>query len=84
MATREVLKLIGNDPSKRIEVHRIYNYLYGFSVNRLEQIIDNPYMILLIVQYLVKGGALRVEQTPNMNKEREAYLEALTKLLTIS
>ena len=50
--TREILKIVGpHDVKKRIYVHKIYNYLYGFSVNRLEHMIDNPFLMLLVVRY---------------------------------
>jgi hypothetical protein len=76
--TRDILKIVGKqDQERRIQVHKIYNYLYGFSVNRLEHIIDNPYLMLLFVGYFKSTGVNRVANNPTMNKEREAYHEAI-------
>ena len=83
--TREILKMVGKtDLKNRIYVHTIYNYLYGFSVNRLEHIIANPYLMVLIVRYFKSNGISRILTTPNMCKEKKAYQEVLHKLLTLS
>ncbi len=83
--TREVLKIIGvHDEKRRIYVHKIYNYLYGFSVNRLEHIIQNPYLSLLILKYYQNNGPSRIFGNSNMRKEAHAYKEALLNLILIS
>lgn len=70
--------------ARRQQVYDIYNYLYGFSIQRLQRCIDSPHMMVLIVFYLSEQGFARIEKVPNLRKERAAYLEAVERLLSLS
>ena len=42
--------------SEKLEIQRIYNFLYGFSVSRLQQIINNPSFSILNLHYYMENG----------------------------
>ncbi len=80
--TKETLQM--EKGSNRLEVHKIYNYLYGFSVNRLQSIVENPFFSILILYYYINNGTQRIYKSPNMMKEAAGYKEALLNLILIS
>ncbi len=48
------------DKRNTARIHKIYNYLYGFSINRLYQIINCPFMSILIINYYMSNGIERI------------------------
>jgi hypothetical protein len=54
----------------------IYNYLYKFSLERLQHFLNNESLMLLFVDYLQVNGFQRIHISPNMVKYRLAYYEA--------
>lgn len=79
---KEMLRSIGKDSESKSEVIKIYNYLYKFSLERLQKLIDNASLILLIIQYLLVNGYKRIIDSHNMQKYRNAYLEAFQVLMS--
>ena len=61
---------------KKTQVLKIYNYLYKFSLEKLQKLINNPALVLLFARYIQLNGRSRIEKSDNMGKYREAYLEA--------
>jgi hypothetical protein len=62
----------------------VYNYLYGFSVWRLSKLLTDAHLILLFLLYVYTQGLPRILSTPVMRKEREAYFEAIYKIISQS
>lgn len=71
-----MLKLLKNNALVKVQVVSIYNYLYKFSLERLQQFLNNESLMLLFVTYLQENGFARIHQSPNMVKYRHAYYEA--------
>lgn len=71
-----MLKLLKNDALAKVQVVNIYNYLYKFSLERLQQFLNNQGLMLLFVVYLSANGYQRIHASPNMVKYRQAYYEA--------
>ena len=59
----------------------IYNYLYKFSLERLQHFLNNESLILLFVDYLQTNGYSRIHCSPNMVKYRHAYYEACNVMI---
>jgi len=54
----------------------IYNQLYKFSLERLQQFLSNKALMLLLLMYLKSNSFTRVHRSSNMLRHREAYYEA--------
>ena len=76
-----MLKLLKNNAPVKVQVVSIYNYLYKFSLERLQHFLNNESLMLLFVNYLQKNGNTRVHSTPNMVKYRHAYYEACSIMI---
>ena len=55
-----MLKLLKNDAAVKVEVISIYNYLYKFSLERLQYFLNNESLMLLFVIYLKVNGFSRI------------------------
>ena len=71
-----MLKLLKNNALVKVQVVSIYNYLYKFSLERLQHFLNNECLMLLFVDYLRINGYSRIHMSPNMVKYRHAYYEA--------
>ena len=71
-----MLKLLKNNALVKVQVVSIYNYLYKFSLERLQHFLNNECLMLLFVDYLRINGYSRIHASPNMVKYRHAYYEA--------
>lgn len=71
-----MLKLLKNNALVKVQVVSIYNYLYKFSLERLQHFLNNECLMLLFVDYLRINGYSRIHSSPNMVKYRHAYYEA--------
>ena len=76
-----MLKLLKNNALVKVQVVSIYNYLYKFSLERLQHFLNNECLMLLFVDYLRINGFSRVHSSPNMVQYRHAYYEACNILI---
>ena len=81
---KEMLKLYTKTSEKRAQVIKIYHYLYKFSLERLQKMINNPCIMIILSRYLKANGASRITGSANMAKQKEAYFEAIHKMLSES
>lgn len=79
-----MLKLQKNNAMVKVQVVNIYNYLYKFSLERLQHFLNNKSLMLLFVDYLQVNGFSRIHQSPNMVKYRHAYYEACNIMINQS
>ena len=49
---KQMLKLLKDDSVAKVKVINIYNYLYKFSLERLQDLLNNESLMLLFVEYL--------------------------------
>ena len=81
---KTMLKLSNNNSQAKLEIFQIFNYLYKFSLERLNQFLNNESLFLLLCEYLRVNKFTRVHQNANMKKYRRAYYEACSKMLATS
>ena len=79
-----MLKLLKNNALVKVQVVSIYNYLYKFSLERLQHFLNNESLMLLFVDYLQVNGFQRIHMSPNMVKYRHAYYEACNIMINQS
>ena len=79
-----MLREWGRNPQAKLNIFRIFNYLYKFSLERLSQFVNNEYLFLLLCVYLKTVKFTRIHGSPNMKKHRHAYYEACGKMLKCS
>lgn len=79
-----MLKLLKDDTIAKIKVVSIYNYLYKFSLERLQEFLNNEPLMLLFIEYLKNNQFSRVHQSQNMLKHRHAYYEACNIMIVQS
>lgn len=79
-----MLKMQKNNALVKVQVVSIYNYLYKFSLERLQHFLNNKSLMLLFVDYLEKNKYQRVHLSPNMVKYRHAYYEACNIMIAQS
>ena len=49
---KQMLKILKDDTVAKVKVISIYNYLYKFSLERLQDFLNNESLMLLFVEYL--------------------------------
>ena len=76
-----MLKVIKNEAIHRQKVVIIYNYLYKFSLERLQHLLNNECMMILLILYLESNGYSRIHMSPNMIRFRHAYYEAMATMV---
>ena len=47
-----MLRLVQDNPYAKLNVVKIFNYLYKFSLERLQQFLNNQSLMLLLCEYL--------------------------------
>ena len=52
-----MLKLSNSDPNAKLKVVKIFNYMYKFSLERLQHFLNNESLYLLLCEYM-PGGCL--------------------------
>jgi len=70
-----MLKVAVNQTEK-MQVIKIYNYLYKFSLERLHALLKTKSMVFLILFYLKENSFERIKNSPNMRRYKNAYIEA--------
>ena len=65
-----MLREHGQSPQAKLNIFKIFNYLYKFSLERLSQFVNNEYLFLLLCVYLKTVRFTRIHSSPNMNKHR--------------
>lgn len=78
---KQMLKILKDDTIAKIKVVSIYNYLYKFSLERLQEFLNNEPLMLLFIEYLKTNHFSRVHQSANMLKFRHAYYEACSIMI---
>ena len=73
---KEMLKLLQFQTDAKMKVINIYNYLYKFSLERLQHLLNNESLMLFLLVYLEINKYSRIHQSPNMHRYKEAYYEA--------
>lgn len=81
---KQMLKLLKDDTVAKVKVVSIYNYLYKFSLERLQQFLNNESLMLLFIDYLQTNRFSRIHSSANMLKHRHAYYEACNIMITQS
>ena len=81
MYPKEMLKLVSHNTNQKVNVINIYNYLYKFSLERLQAFLNNLTLCALFIRYLQLNGFDRVHNNPNMYKHHAAYLEASKNMI---
>ena len=76
-----MLKVVKDSPYSKLNVVKIFNYLYKFSLERLQQFLNNKSLMLLLCEYLRTNHFQRIHGSNNMCKYRFAYYEACAKML---
>ena len=57
---KQMLKLLKDDTGAKVRVVSIYNYLYKFSLERLQQFLNNESLMLLFIDYLQTNRFSRI------------------------
>jgi hypothetical protein len=74
---KEMIKSLGEGKSQqKLGVVAIYNQLYKFSLERLQQFLSNNALMLLLLFYLETNSFDRIHRSANMLRHKEAYYEA--------
>lgn len=87
-----IINQVNSDPmiSNRIKVQHkqevldIHYYSYKFSIERLQQLINQPSMILFVYHYLLITKLQRVHLKDNMVKHKNSYYEAIELMINNS
>ena len=77
-----MLKLSNSDPNAKLKVVKIFNYMYKFSLERLQHFLNNESLYLLLCEYMRANKFGRIQGSLNMRKYSFAYYEACNKMLS--
>ena len=81
---KQMLKLLKDNTVAKLKVVGIYNYLYKFSLERLQQFLNNESLMLLFIDFLKSNKFSRIHSSANMLKHRHAYYEACSIMINQS
>jgi hypothetical protein len=74
---KEMIKSMHEDQQRdKLKVLAVYNQLYKFSLERLQNFLNNPSLMLALLVYLSENSFGRIHRSSNMHRYREAYYEA--------
>ena len=59
---KTMLKLLGSNPEAKLNIFKTFNYLYKFSLERLQQFLANESLFLLLCAYLKANRSLITDQ----------------------
>ena len=62
----------------------MHYFSYKFSIERLQQLINEPSMILLVIYYTIVTQMHRIHIKQNTNRYKEAYYEAIELMINNS
>ena len=62
----------------------VHYFSYKFSIERLQQLINEPSMILLVIYYTIVTQMHRIHIKQNTNRYKEAYYEAIELMINNS
>jgi hypothetical protein len=72
-----MLQLKNHDSARdKVKIMNIYFYLYKFSLQRLQSMLDSKPMTLILAYYIQQSGQERIQRSPIMMKYELAYYEA--------
>ena len=69
---------------KKLKTLEIYRYFYRFSYEKLVQIINNPFFLIMILQYLKSDKMRRIHSRPVFQRNLKNYYRALENLININ
>ena len=81
---KAMLKLSNADPEAKLKVVKIFNYMYKFSLERLQHFLNNESLFLLLCDYMRQNRFKRIQGSLNMRKHTHVYYEACIKMLAQS
>lgn len=79
---KQMLQLKSLDSANdKVKIMNIYFYLYKFSLQRLQSMLDSKPMALILAYYIQQSGQERIQRSPIMMKYELAYYEAQKVLI---
>ena len=76
-----MLRLFHQQAEDKAKILNIYHYLYKFSLERLQKMLRQKEMALLVAYYFSQNKYERIHSSPSMNKHKKAYYEASSVIL---
>ena len=76
-----MLRNFHNQAEEKLKILNVYHYLYKFSLERLQKMLRQKEMSLLVAFYFSINKYDRIHQSASMNKHRKAYYEASCVIL---
>ena len=69
------------NPDKKMQVMKLHNYLYKFSLLRLQDFLQTCSLVHILFLYFEKNGFNRVHNSASMMRYKQAYYEAANIML---
>lgn len=69
---------------KKQAIIDIYKFYFRFSFEKVNQFIDNPMLMVFILEYLKQTKMTRVYQRPTLKKNLKAYYKAMENMINVS
>ena len=67
---------------KTQKVAKIHDYLYNFSIEKLEECMSDPEIAFLFLRYWHKSGENVIESNETMSKNESSYRTAYARLVS--
>ena len=69
---------------KKMKILEIYRYLFRFSIERVKQFIDEPIMMLILLEYIKKTKLKRIHNSKTLKKYVDPYYRSIENMINLS
>jgi RNase P protein component len=69
---------------KKKQIINIYRYFYRFSIQGVNNFINNPIMMIFVMEYLKNTHLKRAHMRSTMKRNLNAYYKAMENLINLS
>ena len=69
---------------RKSKIIEVYRYFFRFSTERMKSLIDNPIMMVILLEYLSKTQMRRVQRSKTLRKNIHNYYKAMENIINVS
>ena len=69
---------------RKLKIMEVYIYFFRFSIERMKHLIDNPIMMVIILEYLNSTQMRRVQKSQTLRKKKNNYYRVMENIINVS
>ena len=69
---------------RKMQICEIYSFFYKFAQNKMRSFVDNPLIMLFVLQYLKDTKVDRIHTRTTLKNNSDAYYRSIENIINIS